>query len=43
LLATLVSWLGWGLIAVIAAQGLVQLAYNNWRWPLRAWRESSSR
>lgn len=41
LLATLVSWLGWGLIAVIAAQGLVQLAYNNWRWPLRAWQESS--
>lgn len=39
-LATLVSWLGWGLTAVIAAQGLVQLAYNNWRWPLRAWQES---
>ena len=32
-----VYWLGiWGLIA---AQGLVQLAYNNWRWPILAMRD----
>lgn len=41
-LTTLVSWLGWGLIAVIASQGLVQLAYNSWRWPIRAWQETRS-
>lgn len=39
-LMTGVSWLGWGLTAVIASQGLVQLTYNNWQWPLRAWRET---
>jgi O-antigen/teichoic acid export membrane protein len=32
-------WLGWGVAGAIAAQGLVQLAYNNWKWPLEAWRE----
>ena len=41
-LTTLVSWAGWGLIAVVASQGLVQLAYNSWRWPLRAWQETRS-
>jgi O-antigen/teichoic acid export membrane protein len=32
-------WLGWGVLGAIAAQGLVQAAYNNWKWPLEAWRE----
>jgi hypothetical protein len=39
-LITLVSWLGFGIMAVIVSQGLVQLVYNNWRWPLQAWNES---
>jgi O-antigen/teichoic acid export membrane protein len=32
-------WLGWGVAGAVAAQGLVQLAYNNWKWPLEAWKE----
>lgn len=37
---TLVAiWLGLGLLGAIAAQGVVQLAYNNWKWPLEAWKE----
>ncbi len=32
-------WLGWGVIGALAAQGLVQIAYNNWKWPLEAWKE----
>jgi O-antigen/teichoic acid export membrane protein len=29
-----VGWHGWGIWSIIAVQGLVQLSYNNWRWPL---------
>lgn len=36
---TVVGWLGYGIAAMIACQGLVQLAYNNWRWPTLAWKE----
>lgn len=32
--------LGLGVIGIIACQGLVQLSYNNWRWPLLVWRET---
>ncbi len=32
--------LGAGIAGVIACQGLVQLAYNNWRWPLMVYRET---
>lgn len=35
-LAILAASLGFGLQGVILAQGVVQLAYNNWRWPLTA-------
>lgn len=36
---TVAGWMGLGVTAMIACQGLVQLSYNNWRWPLLAWRE----
>ncbi|WP_431469981.1 O-unit flippase-like protein [Sphingosinithalassobacter sp. LHW66-3] len=39
ILTTLAGWLGGGIAIMIACQGLVQLAYNNWRWPLAAWKE----
>lgn len=32
--------LGLGVIGIIACQGLVQLMYNNWRWPLLVWQET---
>lgn len=32
-----------GLAALVAAQGLVQLAYNNWKWPLEAMRHLGMR
>lgn len=32
--------IGLGVTGIIACQGLVQLAYNNWRWPLLVWRET---
>lgn len=35
-----VGWAQWGVTAIIAVQGLVQLAYNNWRWPLLLYREA---
>lgn len=35
---TLAGWLGLGVAAMIACQGLVQLAYNNWHWPWLAWK-----
>ena len=35
----LLGWTGMGIAAIVAWQGVVQLAYNNWRWPLMAWRE----
>ena len=38
-LATLAASLGFGLQGVILAQGVAQLAYNNWRWPLAAIRQ----
>lgn len=30
---------GSGIGGLILAQGLVQLAYNNWKWPVALWRE----
>lgn len=36
---TLAGWFGLGIGAMIACQGIIQLAYNNWRWPLMAWKE----
>ncbi len=35
----LLGWIGMGVVAIILWQGLVQLSYNNWRWPLMAWRD----
>ena len=32
--------LGLGVTGIIACQGLVQLAYNNWKWPLVVWQET---
>jgi len=37
--ATIAGWSGAGVASIILCQGVVQLAYNNWRWPLLAWRE----
>lgn len=31
--------LGYGVAGVVICQGLVQLAYNNWKWPLLVYRE----
>lgn len=39
---TVAGWLGGGVAAMIACQGLVQLAYNNWHWPWRAWKSIES-
>lgn len=33
------GWLGYGIGAVILVQGLVQLAYNNWKWPAYVYRD----
>lgn len=33
------GWFGADVFVIIAWQGLVQLVYNNWRWPLMAWTE----
>ena len=41
-LSTLSGFLGWGLLGVILSQGLVQLSYNNWKWPLMVAKEISS-
>ena len=38
-LAITASWAGLGVAGLICAQGAVQLAYNNWKWPLELWRE----
>ncbi len=35
----LCAWTALGLWGIVIAQGLVQLAYNNWKWPLDALRE----
>ena len=35
---TIAGWLGLGVAAMIACQGLVQLTYNNWYWPWQAWK-----
>lgn len=40
-LGMLAGSLGLGLLGVIAAQGLVQLCYNNWRWPLMVYRDTA--
>lgn len=34
LLSTIFAWLGYGLLGVLLAQGLIQLTYNNWKWPM---------
>ncbi|MBW4330266.1 hypothetical protein KY084_05195 [Stakelama sp. CBK3Z-3] len=39
-LATSAAWAGLGVAGVLFAQGLVQLAYNNWKWPLLVYRET---
>ena len=39
LLAMLSAWAGYGIAGVAISQGIVQLAYNNWKWPLVLWRE----
>lgn len=41
-LATAAAASGMGLGAVILAQGIVQLAYNNWKWPLMVYRDTRS-
>lgn len=38
-LSSLVASWGWSVIGIILVQGAVQLAYNNWRWPLMLWKE----
>jgi O-antigen/teichoic acid export membrane protein len=38
-LGTFAAAAGYGVAGVILAQGLVQLAYNNWKWPLQVWKE----
>lgn len=38
LLSTLLVWSGAGALGAILAQGVVQAVYNNWKWPLTAWR-----
>lgn len=35
----LCGWLGMGAWGLVLAQGLVQLGYNNWKWPLEALRD----
>lgn len=42
-LSTLSGFLGWGMLGVILSQGLVQLSYNNWKWPLMVAKEISSK
>lgn len=37
--ATAAGWLGFGMGAVIIVQGVVQLAYNNWKWPAQVYAE----
>lgn len=38
----LIGWWGGGVVGIIACQGLVQLLYNNWKWPLVLWRETAT-
>jgi O-antigen/teichoic acid export membrane protein len=38
-LASFAAWYGLGVAGVILAQGVVQLAYNNWKWPLLLWNQ----
>ena len=38
-LSTLAGYLGAGLIAIVLIQGLVQLSYNNWKWPKMIYEE----
>jgi hypothetical protein len=39
-LSSAAGWLGLGLAGIVAAQGLVQLTYNNWKWPLTLYRDT---
>jgi O-antigen/teichoic acid export membrane protein len=38
LLSTVSVWAGAGALGAIVSQGVVQAAFNNWKWPLVAWR-----
>ena len=38
LLSAVSVWAGAGALGAIVIQGIVQAAYNNWKWPLEAWR-----
>jgi O-antigen/teichoic acid export membrane protein len=40
---TVAGWQGWGIGGIIAVQGLVQLSYNNWRWPFMVWQDTRVR
>jgi O-antigen/teichoic acid export membrane protein len=39
LLSFVIGWSRSGLIFIILAQGLVQLSYSNWKWPLMIYKE----
>ena len=39
LLSTLFVMQGWGIFGIVISQGFVQLLWNNWFWPYKAWRE----
>ncbi len=39
LLSFLSMKLGMGIIGAITAQGVVQIVYNNWKWPLEIWKD----
>lgn len=39
ILATAAAVAGYGVIGVVLAQGIVQMAYNNWKWPVVLLRE----
>jgi O-antigen/teichoic acid export membrane protein len=38
--SSVAGWMGWGVFGILAWQGIVQLAYNNWKWPLVVYRET---
>lgn len=39
ILTLMAGWMGLGVWAIILSQGIVQLAYNNWKWPSLLYRE----
>ncbi|MCX8040088.1 MAG: hypothetical protein N3B15_05905 [Planctomycetota bacterium] len=38
----LVHEMKWGVWGILAARGIVQAAYNNWKWPWLVWKELST-